>query len=87
MLAAPDHLDGLEAGEVIDDIAQEAPGLLIVLLLRPVARDAAAAGGSGWSASHRSDGTTPGRYPALEVHHDGLVTPADHDGAIGPYPD
>lgn len=43
MQAAPDYLDGLEAGESVDDIAQEAPKLLLVPLLRPVARNAAAA--------------------------------------------
>jgi hypothetical protein len=85
--AAPDHLDGFEAGESVDDIAQEAPKRLLMLLLRPVSRNAAAAGWSGWSASYRSDSTPFERNAAVEVLRDGLVIPADDDGAIGPYPD
>ena len=87
MHAAPDHLDRLEAGESAHDIGQEAAGFLLVLVLGAVARNAAAAGRSGWSASDRSDPTTPRWYRALEMLHDGLIVPADDDGATGTDPD
>jgi hypothetical protein len=87
MQAPPDHLDGIEAVESDDDIAQKASRLLLVLLLGPVARNAPAARRSRWSASHRSRPTPPGRYRAVEVLRDGLVVPTDDDGAIGAYPD
>jgi hypothetical protein len=58
-----------------------------MLLLCPVARNAAAARGSGRSSSYRSDPTPLGRYRAAKVLDDGFVSPADDDGAIHPYPD
>ena len=87
MQPAPDHLDCLEAVESADHIAQEAPRLLVVPLLRPVARHAPAAGRSGGSASDGSDRTPPGRHRAGKVLHDGLAAPADDDGVICPHPD
>jgi hypothetical protein len=87
MKAASNHLDHLEAIESTDDIGQEPPEFLLMLELCPVARNAAAARGSGWSASYRSDPTPLGRYRTAKVLDDGFVSPADDDGAIYPYPD
>ncbi len=86
MQAFPDHLDRLEAGESADDIGQEAAGFPLVLFLGAVARNAAAAGRSGWPASDRSDPTPPRWHRALEMLHDGLVVPADDDGATATDP-
>jgi hypothetical protein len=86
MQSAPDHLDSLEAGESSDDIGQEAPKLPLVAFLRPGARNAAAAGRAGWSASYGSDPTSLGRYVAVEVLDDRLIDPAHDNRGFRPYP-
>ncbi len=87
MKTASNHLDDLEAIESADHIGQEAPKFLLMLLLSPVARNSAAARGSGWPPSYRSDPTPLGRYRAAKVLDDGFVSPTHDDGAIYPYPD
>ena len=87
MKAASNHLDDLEAIEPADDVGQEPPKFLLMLLLCPVTRNAAAARGSGRSASYGSDPTPLGRYRTTKVLDCGFVSPANDDSAIHPHPD
>ena len=87
MLRAPDDLHGIEIVEPAHEIGQEAPQVLLVPVLRPVASNATSARRSGWAASNGSDSATPGRDRALEMLQGRLTAPACHDRSIRPYPD